>query len=978
VWVCASCGQENPEGFKFCGNCGAPLETPAAPREVRKVVTIVFCDLTGSTALGDRTDPEALRATMRGYYEEMRTILERHGGTVEKFVGDAVMAVFGVPVSHEDDATRAVRAAWEMREAVTSLGLQARIGVNTGEVVAGEGDTLVTGDAVNVAARLEQAAETGEVLIGDETRRLVRDAAHVEPVSVTAKGKPDAISAFRLVDFDLEASGVARNLGAPLIGRERELALLRQAYERVVSESSCQLFTLLGPAGVGKSRLVAEFLAGVDATVALGRCLDYGEGITLWPVIGALKQLGADETIQRITGSLPAAELFWNVRHRLEEAAAERPLVVVFEDIHWGQPAFLDLLDHISDLSRGAPIMLLCLARPELLDERPGWAGGKLNATTTLLEPLTAAESGRLLDALGSGLENDLRDRIVRASGGNPLFAEEMLALALEDGDVRAPSTVQALLQARLDRLPPAQRAVIERGAVEGEIFHRLSVTELSGMAVDGDLVGLVRKELIRPERSNFADDEAYRFRHLLIRDAAYDALPKETRAQLHTRFARWLERRGGLIELDEILGYHLEQAALYHRELGHPDDELEHAAARYLTSAGESAVNREDLRAAETLLRRALALLAQGDPERDEPLHILISARSWSTGDPDLIAELEQSADPVMRMNARLARAEHRIQFDPTFGIEDARRIAREADELFAQYGDDAGRAHAATVMAHSCWIASHARETLAHAASAREFARGAGISNFRSYALAMGPLTHGPLMPDEARALIGEIFGGAEGRFLRQSALGAESMLLRFEGRFDESRAHAAEADAIRADLGLTVLRHVMEQVTAECEYASGNFHEAARIYRQVYDKLGELGEHGFRSTVGIELGEALYELGERDEPERLALDAETMGGPDDLVNFAFGRALRARIAADRGELEAAETLAREALAYGERSDFPQIHARVREALGHVARAAGRTDEARAEFERAIAAHESHGDLVLAERTRQLLVEL
>src|SRR4051795_10439222 len=257
MMLCANCAQENPEGFKFCGNCGAPLEASAPAREMRKVVTIVFCDLTGSTALGDRTDPETLRATMRGYYEQMRTILERHGGTVEKFVGDAVMAVFGVPVAHEDDALRAVRAAWEMREAVPALGLAARIGVNTGEVVAGEGDTLVTGDAVNVAARLEQAAAAGDVLVGAETRRLVRDAAAAEAVAVEAKGK-GTLQAFRLTEVDPSAPAVARHLDAQLVGRQRELELLRQAADRSVRESGCHLFTLLGAAGVGKSRLVAE------------------------------------------------------------------------------------------------------------------------------------------------------------------------------------------------------------------------------------------------------------------------------------------------------------------------------------------------------------------------------------------------------------------------------------------------------------------------------------------------------------------------------------------------------------------------------------------------------------------------------------------------------------------------------------------------------------------------------------------------
>ena len=289
---CAACGQENPAGFRFCGRCGAALEAAAPVREVRKVVTIVFCDLTGSTALGDRTDPETLRAIMAGYYDEMRSILERHGGTVEKFVGDAVMAVFGIPVSHEDDALRAVRAAWQMRTAVATLGLNARIGVNTGEVVTGGGETLVTGDAVNVAARLEQLAPAGEVLIGADTQQLVRGAVESELVAIEAKGKTAPISAHRLLSVDLLAAAVVRNLDTPLVGRKRELGLLHQAFERAVTEQACHLFTLLGAAGVGKSRLVSELLVGIDATVLRGRCLDYGEGITYWPVVEMLKQLG--------------------------------------------------------------------------------------------------------------------------------------------------------------------------------------------------------------------------------------------------------------------------------------------------------------------------------------------------------------------------------------------------------------------------------------------------------------------------------------------------------------------------------------------------------------------------------------------------------------------------------------------------------------------------------------------------------------
>jgi class 3 adenylate cyclase/tetratricopeptide (TPR) repeat protein len=953
---------------------------------VRKIVTIVFCDLTGSTALGNRTDPEALRATMRGYYEEMRTILERHGGTVEKFVGDAVMAVFGVPVSREDDALRAVRAAWEMRTAVGKLGLQARIGVNTGEVVAGEGDTLVTGDAVNVAARLEQAAEAGEVLIGTETHRHVRDAATVEQVQVTAKGKPEPIAALRILELDLEASGVARRLDTPLVGRKRELALLQQTYDTAAREQSCHLFTLLGPAGVGKSRLVAELLAGLDATVVRGRCLDYGDGITFWPVIEVLRQLGAESEVEAIaSGSVSSNELFLTVRRALEDAAQGGPLVVVFEDIHWGEPTFLDLLDHISDLSRGAPILLLCVARPELLDDRPGWGGGKLNATTALLQPLTAEECNVLLQGLDAGeVSEDTRARIIESAAGNPLFVEEMLALAREGGDIHAPSTIQALLQARLDRLGSAERSVIERGAVQGELFHRGAVHELANggsEGLDSHLVGLVRKELIRPERGLVADDDAYRFRHLLIRDVAYDGLPKETRADLHLRFARWVSAHARIVELDEIVGYHLEQAALYRRELGRPDAEIDREAARNLTAAGESAVAREDVPAAENLLGRALALVSPGDPVRDGALHALISTTLWSSTFErvnDLIAELESSADPVMRMNGRVARAQHRLHFDPSYGVDEMLQVAEEARQLFTEIGDDAGLSQVYLVLANASWFESQARATLDYMLLAREHAARGGTLNVRSFALAIGPLTHGPLLPDEARARLDELFGDTESRFLTQGRLITESMLERLEGNFERCVEYWTEADAILAELGLEFLRHVVHQVPAESAFAQGRYDESVRLYRETYDRLGTMGETGFRSTVAIELGESLYAVGEHAEAEQLAIEGEAMSSADDLVNFALGRGLRARILADRGELEAAEALALEAIEYARRSDFPQIHARTDEALARVRRAQGRTEESRSLLEQAARAHERRGDVVLAERMRQLVVEL
>jgi len=461
VPICASCGRAVEGDFAFCPHCGAELAVAPAGREQRKVVTVLFCDVTGSTPNGESTDPEAVRALLARYFERMKAIVEAHGGSVEKFIGDAVMAVFGVPHVHEDDALRAVRAAAEMREALPELGVQARIGVNTGEVVTGTEERLATGDAVNVAARLEQAAQPGEILVGSETLRLVREAVEAETVEpLVLKGKTEPVAAARLLAVTGEAR---RRHEAPMVGRETELRRLHDAFEQATRDRSCQLFTVLGAAGVGKSRLAYEFLNRVDATVVRGRCLSYGKGITYWPVVEVLRQLDAlpsDPSAATPLRSLldedgqetSAEEIAWGFRKLLEERARERPLVCLFDDVHWGEETFLDLVEHVADLSRDAPILVLCMARPELLDRRVGWGGGKLNATTVLLEPLSAAETDVLLDSLGAS-DGELRAKVNLAAEGNPLFVEEMLALASGSlgRQVACPPTRPAEQPARLD-----------------------------------------------------------------------------------------------------------------------------------------------------------------------------------------------------------------------------------------------------------------------------------------------------------------------------------------------------------------------------------------------------------------------------------------------------------------------------------------------------------------------------------------------
>ena len=740
--VCAGCGRESPADFGFCPACGAPLGAVVTAREVRKVVSILFCDLTGSTAIGDRTDPEALRALMRRYYETARVVLERHGGMVEKFVGDAVMAVFGIPVATEDDALRAVRAAVELRDTVHELGLEARIGVNTGDVVAGDGDTLVTGDAVNVAARLEQAAAAGEVLLGDATMRLVRDATTSEPVSLALKGKPDPVPAHRLVTLDAAMTGVTRNLDTPLVGRSRERERLRSDFEDAVATRTCRLFTLIGPAGVGKSRLVADFLGAVgeSATIARGRALSYGEGITYWPLVEMLIQLGV-EPADAIRATPADTQLA--TRAIFEAAAEERPLVLVLDDLQWAEPPMLDLVEHVVDWSRDAPIFMLCIARPELLDLRPGWGGGKMNATSILLEPLGEAEAITLADSLLDGIQLDAetRSRILTIAEGNPLFLEEMAALAREArGVVSVPPTIRALLQARLDTLNDAERTVIERGAVEGKVFHRGAVTALAPEAdrpgVGGQLLSLMRKEMVRPDRTQIAGDDAFRFRHLLIRDTAYDSLPKAVRAELHERFGDWLAAHGDLLEQDELVGYHLEQAAGYLRELDAGDPRaavLGSRAADYLAAAGHAAFEHRDTSTAAGLLWRAYELLPAGTARRrliPELLEVL--NRIGSPADMSRLLDDLASGDEVDRARADVAR----VNLDPLAdgrSIADCERLLNAAEPLLRAADDGAGLGRLELARGFVAWGICRADLSLVAYRRAWDLLEAAGVKGYR-----------------------------------------------------------------------------------------------------------------------------------------------------------------------------------------------------------------------------------------------------
>jgi class 3 adenylate cyclase/tetratricopeptide (TPR) repeat protein len=987
VPVCASCGHDNRQGAKFCEACGLSLAAAPARGEQRKTVTVLFCDLTGSTALGESLDPERLRALLARYFERMKSIVEHHGGSVEKFIGDAVMAVFGVPASHEDDALRALRSAMEMRDALSELGLEGRIGVTTGEVVTGTEEKLATGDAVNVAARLEQAAKPGEVLVGSPTLVLVGEAAEVESLEpLELKGKAEPVPAYRLLRL---REAPERRHKARFVGRERELAILREAWERAQAHERCELVTLVGDAGVGKSRLVAEALASTDAAVVRGRCLPYGEGITYWPVVEVLKQLdllptdeAAAAAIRSLLGETEAAtsaeEIAWAFRKTLEQAAAERPLTVVFEDIQWGEETFLDLLEHVALLSSGAAILLLCIARPELLDRRAAWP------VTLRLEPLGEEDVAELIPAR---MSRSLREKITRAAGGNPLFVEEMLAMAGEaEGEVMVPPTLQALLAARLDMLESAERSVLERGAVEGEIFHRGAVQALAPeeTQVTPRLAALVRKELIRPNKPQLAGEDGFRFRHLLIRDAAYDALPKAVRADLHERFAAWLEDRGAdLVELEEILGYHLEQACRYRAELGMPkDDRLAQAARKRLAAAGRRALLRLDSAASVSLLERAVALL----PGTKIDLALendLVDALFWAgrgdealRGAQSLAARAAAAGDRIGELCGRIKERLVRISFEPEGATDELAALCEQALPEFEDAGDDLALYIGYSGLGEVALIRARMDAMLAAYEKAFEHAQAAGMEHEIAIGRASARFFGTTPLPELLSWCDEE-----ERRYARVpvNVKRFRAVSLAMLGRFDEARTIQAELRAELADRGGgIVLGTTLSQDSVIVELVAGDPAAGVALGEAGCRILDDLGEKGFLSTGAGNLAQALYAVGRLDEADAWAGRAADIGASDDAITQMLWRQVRAKVLARRGANEEAERLAREAVAIGEETDMVNQHADAYADLGEVLLLTGKPDEAAAALGQAVERYERKGNIVSTQRTQARLADI
>lgn len=1032
--------------------------------ETRKTVTVLFADVVGSTVLGHDLDPESLRHVMSRYFEAMRIVIERHGGAVDKFIGDAVLAVFGVPRVHEDDALRAVRAAAEMQASLTALNeelerswgvtLAMRTGVNTGEVLVGHrgaGREVMIGDAVNVAARLEQIAQPGQILIGDPTYRLVRDAVSATEIGpLSLKGKPEPVGAWQLIEVSSEASGFARQFGSRLVGRESELAELHERFARVTSTRSCEVITVLGAAGVGKSRLSQELVSGLDgrATVVQGRCLPYGEGITFWPVVAALRDAARigererpEEARRRISelvqadseavliadrlapllggdqATLGIPETFWAVRKLFEHLAAQRSLVVVFDDIHWGEATFLDLLEYLADWIRTQPALFLCLARPELLEVRPGWMTAKSNARQIALRPLTDSETDGLVTNLlgGAELASDARTRIAEVAEGNPLFVEQTLRMLVDDGLLRPvdggwtvvgdlsaiaiPPTIHGLLTARLDRLDAEERAVIERASVIGRVFWWGAVSELVPADVEPRVVlhvqSLTRKGLIGPDYSSeIGPEAASRFAHILIRDAAYQGIPKADRAELHERLADWLEVHASDLagEYEEILGYHLEEAIRLLLELGPPNERtqaLGRRAAADLGSAGRRAFDRGDMPAAVNLFSRAMSLLPEQRRERAEFLPQLAFSL-FETGDferlRDVVDETTRTAiacgAPNLEAYAVILGLWIRLSWNPEGWADEAQSEATKAIAAFETAGDERGLAKAWALLGlvHIERAQFGAAEQAWEKAAAHAHRAGDRRDELESLSWVPLAVWAGPTHVDDGLLRCGEVLERAEGdKKVIASVLVARGLFEGGLGRFQEARALVRRAKALLQEVALTPwLAGPLAQFSGWIELLAGDPAGAERELRWGYDTLRGIGELSWLSTLAAILAESLYAQGRDDEAAQFARASEESAGAEDTYSHALSRSVGAKILARRGDWRESERLAGEAVALADTTDFPHLRWHARMSHGEAHWLAGRRQDASRVLEEAVGIAEQKGNLVEAQGARDLLDRL
>jgi predicted ATPase/class 3 adenylate cyclase len=1044
-------GDASPFGSLLAPARPQPAATaPILPaQEVRKFVTLVFTDLKDSTALTGSIDAEAMNEIKARYFSSMAVEIERHGGKVEKNIGDAIMAVFGLIRAHEDDALRAVRAAHGMQKVLAALnedlqkyyGVQItnRTGVNTGEIVANTDpnadQNLATGDAVNVTARLEQNAPAGEILIGEVTYELVRNHVEVERLELTLKGKPEPVPAYRLIDVRAEPVARLGAAAAPFVGREAEMDILRGAFTEVSTTRAARLVTVIGDAGVGKTRLISDFIGRVEAEAKVfrGRCLAYGDGITFWPLVEIVRSAARiseddspeaarariaallaeddpdrDSIVDRVASAVglsssshPVAELFWGARKLLESQAIERPLVIVIDDIHSAEATFLEFLDHVVESVRGSSILILCSARPELVDVHGEWLASAVIERIDLA-PLGAADVEAMIDRLlaGVALSAETREKVVLAAEGNPLYIEQIVSLLRErdpGGDVVVPPTIAALLAERLDGLSREERAVVDPAAVIGLVFAGAAIAQLVPDQirdeVDGHLAALDRKQFVHPLDSD-ADDAMFRFHHILVRDAAYQSLLKRARATLHERFVEWAEpvnrERGRETEFEEILGYHLEQAVRYRSELGPLDDQGRSIAARAaakLASAGRRAFARGDTPAACNLLRRAVALLPTDDPERVELIGDLAYAlmeEGHFDEARDRITEGATIAEGLgdRRLAARIRLAARRLDvvLSELEGSDRAIADATEAIQILAETGDEAGLARAwqllmvihGTTGAYD--VAAEAAERVV------EHARAAGDTRMATRG-AMGYATtalHGPTPVAEALATCERLMNDVSGDRKAESViLGVLAQLHAMRGDFDRGRELYRRAASSLADLGPSVTSATLSTESSRVEALAGDYPAAERELRRDDLALAAMGEHFYRSTIDALLAQVLGTVGKLDEAEAFSRLGEELADPDDVFSQVFWRTARARIFALTGRDADGEALARQAVDLARGTVDICLLGGALVDLAFVLERAGRQNEAEPPLREALQLFGRKGDLASVQRVRTLLGE-
>ena len=931
----------------------------------RKLATVLFVDLVGSTELVSGTDPEVARRRVQQYFDRVSRCVTTHGGIVEKFAGDAVMAAFGIPQAHEDDAERAIRAALSILETVRELGLDVRIGIESGEVVVDDASesTFATGEALNIAARLQQQAPVNGILIGPGAHRLALGRFEVEdegPVEI--RGRPEPVWAWRVIcpTGTRTRTSVRR---APLVGRDAELELLQNTYERAVRDQRAHLFTIYGDAGVGKSRLASEFVGVLEAaTVLYGRALPYGEGVTYSalsdmvktaagiadddPLDDALEKLRdccpdeavadllglASGVLEAVKGERNQQEIAWAAREWAEKLAEPQPLVLVFEDIHWAEDALLELVEHMATWVRNVPILLLCLARPELLDLRPGWGGGRVRATAIELEPLGRADSEALIEALLDGeLGVGSRQALLDKTEGNPLFVEETVRMMSEAdgaGIERIPDTLQALIAARIDHLPPGEKELLQGAAVIGRIFWKGALGELvlEGTDIDPLLDDLQLREFVLPEvRSSISGEDAFKFKHVLIREVAYGGLSKLARAGYHQRFAEWLRKRAGE-ELLEVRAYHLDHATALLAELdGSPPAELAQEAAAALEEAGRRALAREANATARKLLIRAVEL----EPTLERRFQAARAA--WRMSEfPVVSPEMEQVLRDAREQGERdlEARALTALAEVTVFREADVGRAEELAREALGVAVRDESRVDALRILETVAWWRGRLTESEEYAQEQLEIARRLERPDIESEALLSLVGIYTSRQDDErAEPLIERALELAEqsGSLTAKAHAYKESGELHaWRGHYDEALAEYAKARELFTEVGAaTHLARTMLRI-AMVRRRRGEVDEAEKLAREGIRILKPLEDRGTLCEVQRFLAEVLLEQGKVDEAEVYALKAVETVGPQDVSSQASTKRSLALVRAVQGRDDEAEALLREAIEILERSEY------------------------------------------------------